>query len=219
MTEPDVVDVWTVPLDRTADAARWLTADDRRRAGGIGDPDMLRRFVVAHAALNAILAGRLGLRPADLPFRRTERGRPWLAGVPVHFSLAHAGEVALVAVAGRELGVDVDHPRPGLDPRRMAARFFTAEEASDVAAAGAGAYRTYLRLWTRKEACVKAAGARLALGLRLPVAGAVVRDPSGRLTGCYFVRDLPADGEHVGAVALAGTEPASCRVYRFDRDI
>ncbi|MBU2665893.1 4'-phosphopantetheinyl transferase superfamily protein [Actinoplanes bogorensis] len=212
-----MADVWTVRLDVAAPAARSLTADDRRRASAIKDPETRRRFVVAHAALNAILADLLGVRPQDLPLDRTPRGRPFLTGTPVHFSLAHAGELALVAVAGRELGVDVDHPRPGLDPRQMAARFFTADEASEVDAAGTSAYRRYLRLWTRKEACVKAAGSRLALGLRLPVAGEVVHDPTGRLGGPFFVRDLPIVGDHVGAVALAGAEPAACRVHSFYR--
>ncbi len=219
MGEPGGADVWTVRLDRTGDAARWLTGIDRRRAAVIGDPDTRRRFVVAHAALNAILADLLRVPPPDLPLRRTPLGRPYLAGAPVSFSLAHAGDLALVAVAGREVGVDVDRPRPGLDPRRMAARYFPGPEAARVAAAGTGAYHEFLRLWTRKEACVKAAGARLALGLRLPVDGAVVHDPAGRLGGSYFVHDLPAEGDHVGALALAGIEPGSCRVHEFDRDL
>ncbi|GAA2698704.1 4'-phosphopantetheinyl transferase family protein [Actinoplanes palleronii] len=223
MTEPDGVDVWTVHVDRDVDAARWLTPGELRRAATFGDPDGRRRFVAAHAALNGILAERLQLGPTALPLRRSPQGRPYLPGGSLHFSLAHAGDRALIAIAGRPVGVDLDHPRPGLDPRRMAARFFAPAEAARVAAAGTGAYRTYLRLWTRKEACVKAAGARLALGLRLPVTGtadgAVVCDPSGRLPGAYFVRDLPVDGPYCGAVALAGTEPAPCHHREFHHDL
>ncbi|WBB73948.1 4'-phosphopantetheinyl transferase superfamily protein [Micromonospora sp. WMMD1128] len=223
MTDPGGVDVWTVHLDRDVDAAHWLSAAELRRAAAVGDPDGRRRFVVAHAALNAILADRLDLRPTALPLRRNPRGRPYLPGRSLHFSLAHAGDRALIAVAGREVGVDLDHPRPGLDPRRMAARFFTPAEAARVAAAGTAAYAAYLRLWTRKEACVKAAGARLALGLRLPVpgaaGGAVVRDPSNRLPGAYFLRDLPDHGLFRAAVALAGTDPARCHRREFRRDL
>ncbi|MFI7307379.1 4'-phosphopantetheinyl transferase family protein [Micromonospora aurantiaca] len=223
MTEPGGVDVWTVHLDRDVDAARWLGAAELRRAADIGDPDGRRRFVVAHAALNGILAGRLDLRPTALPLRREPLGRPYLPGVSLHFSLAHAGERAVIALAGREVGVDLDRPRPGLDPRRMAERFFTPAEAALVAAAGTGAYAAYLRFWTRKEACVKVAGARLALGLRLPVpgaaSGAVVRDPSGRLPGAYFLRDLPDHGAFRGAVALAGAEPAVCHHHEFRSDL
>ncbi|MBW6436422.1 4'-phosphopantetheinyl transferase superfamily protein [Actinoplanes hulinensis] len=224
MPEPGGADVWTIRLDRTADAARWLTPADLRRAAAIGDPAAYRRFVVSHAALNAILADRLGVPAGDLPLRRGPRGRPHLAGPGPHFSLAHAGDLAVVAVAGRPVGVDVDHPRDGLDPRRMAARFFTPDESALVTMAGADAYPEYLRLWTRKEACVKAAGSRLALGLRLPVGGAaggtlLVRDPAGRLPGIFLVRDLPAAGVYRGAVALAGTGPARCRIREFDRDL
>ncbi|MBB5110391.1 4'-phosphopantetheinyl transferase superfamily protein [Micromonospora echinospora] len=223
MTEPDGVDVWTVHLDRDVDAARWLGEAELRRAAAVGDPDGRRRFVAAHAALNGILAGLLDLRPTALPLRREPCGRPYLPGSSLHFSLAHAGERAVIAVAGREVGVDLDRPRPGLDPRRMAARFFTPAEAARVAAAGTGAYAVYLRLWTRKEACVKAAGARLALGLRLPVpgvaTGAVVRDPSGRLPGDYFLRDLPDHDVFRGAVALAGAHPAACHHHEFRRDL
>jgi 4'-phosphopantetheinyl transferase len=107
--------------------------------------------------------------------------------------------------------VDLQTLTGGIDPERMAQRYFPAGEAAYVAAAGTDEERTlrFVRLWTRKEACLKAAGARLSEGLGLPVGGEghiVVRDPSGALPGRYAVRDLPATQGFHAAVALTGEE-------------
>jgi hypothetical protein len=69
--------------------------------------------VAPQQALREILARYLGL-PADaLRFERSRYGKPRLA-VPdseLGFNLSHSGSLALVAVAGREVGVDVERIR------------------------------------------------------------------------------------------------------------
>ncbi|WP_240468143.1 4'-phosphopantetheinyl transferase family protein [Streptomyces dangxiongensis] len=214
------MEIWRIPLDSGAEAdpegyppelEDILDEDERERARRGREPGMRRRFVVAHAAVRIILGARLGRAPASLCLTRGRWGKPRLAHVPgPHFSLSHSGELALLALAPRPVGVDVELSRAGLDTMRLATRFFPAEECAWVARDG---HRAFARLWTRKEACVKAAGGRLTQGMALPVArGAgqrTVRDPTGCLAGPWRVQDVPLPGPYAGAVALLGDGPFS----------
>lgn len=224
------MEIWRIPLVSGPDAdpeeyppelEDILDDDERERARRGREPGMRRRFVVSHAAVRSILGARLGRAPASLCFTRGRWGKPRLAQeAGPHFSLSHSGELALLALASRPVGVDVERSRAGLDTMRLATRFFPAEECAWVARDG---HRAFARLWTRKEACVKAAGGRLTQGMALPVARGVgqrtVRDPTGCLTGPWRVQDVPLPRPYAGAVALLGDGPFSVsgRMWYYQR--
>ncbi|RFU82514.1 4-phosphopantetheinyl transferase [Streptomyces triticagri] len=174
---PSSVDVWRIPLGPGVDDATLgalyglLDAQERARARAASRPDLRRHFVLSHGATRLILGRRLGAEPGSLRFVRGRWGKPEVAGAgAVRFSLAHSGELALVAVtgSGRSVGVDVEAWRSRGGAGRLAARFFTPDEQERVTAA-ADAARVFTRLWARKEACVKSAGVRLADGLPVRV--------------------------------------------------
>jgi 4'-phosphopantetheinyl transferase len=197
----NVVHVWRIPLD-SADPAGLLPlldARERRRAAGFVEAAHRRRFVLAHGVTRLILGGYLGVRPGELRWRLGRCGKPELVGAAARLrvNLSHSADLALLAITeGREVGVDVERVRDDLPAAALAARYFTPEDAAPVRAAG-GAERAwwFLRLWTRKEACVKASGGRLPHAIALPSAG---------LAGAWTVRDLPLADGCVGAVALTG---------------
>jgi 4'-phosphopantetheinyl transferase len=173
-----------------------------------------RRFTVAHGAVRAILAGELGIAPEAVRWRFGPYGKPSLVDADgTEVSLSHSGELAALAVArGRPVGVDLQTMSGSLDAARLSARYFTGDEARYVAAAGDRDRQLarFVRLWTRKEACVKAAGGRLSQGLRLPVRGrgpVLVHRPGTALPGPFLVRDVPAPTGYGAAVALAGDGP------------
>lgn len=81
----DEVHIWRVDLDTVA--SRW--------------------------ALREILGRYLGLPANELRFETNRHGKPSLATpeAELAFNLSHSGSLALVAVAGREVGVDVERIR------------------------------------------------------------------------------------------------------------
>ncbi|MEU8890066.1 4'-phosphopantetheinyl transferase superfamily protein [Streptomyces sp. NPDC048442] len=233
MLRTDTVHIWRIDLDTATAAAgallrTALSEPERDRAAGIDDPVLRARFEAARGAARRIL-GRYLSRPPDLIGWRTGRwGKPHLAGHEdaLRFSLSHCGPLALLAVTGsRDVGVDLERPVPGRNVLALSRRYFTADESALVAgAAETDRDGVFLALWTRKEACTKAAGTRLlGHGLRLPVAGPPhsrgplrVHDPAGRLPGCWSVRDVPAPPGHRAAVALAGTAPAYLTIRQWE---
>ncbi|MFJ2865088.1 4'-phosphopantetheinyl transferase family protein [Kitasatospora sp. NPDC087314] len=165
--------------------------------------------MLAHAATRIVLGERLGRPPAALSFTRGPWGKPEVEGAAgLYFSLSHSGEIALLALASRPVGVDVELARADLDIDRLAGRFFPPEERRLVARDG---HDAFTRLWTRKEACVKASGGRLTQGMGIPVAHtgreATVHARSGPLPGPWRVADLPLPEQYAGSVALIGDGP------------
>ncbi|GIH95241.1 4'-phosphopantetheinyl transferase family protein [Planobispora siamensis] len=167
---PSGVRVWKVSLDRAERAVwwGWLSEGERDRARAFARAVDRRRYVVAHAALRSVLGGLCGV-PADrVGFAKDPSGRPRLdlgGGRPApDFNLSHSEEWALIAVApqGWRVGVDVERLRADLDPLAMAERFYRPEESARLRAAPGAALAGYFRLWTAKEAFVKATGGGLA---------------------------------------------------------
>jgi len=115
---------------------------------------------VARAALRCILSSYAGARPEQLVFEYGALGKPALANVPLQFNLAHAGGMALCAVALQAVGVDVeDMRRPIDDMDDVARRFFAKREWEQFNALPAHERRAaFFRCWTRKEAFIKAIG-------------------------------------------------------------
>lgn len=161
--------------------------------------DDQRRSVVARAALIRLVATRTGVDPARVKLDHDARGRPLLSGSTLHLSVAHSGDFVACAVAGRRVGVDIEHSDRSEADDEFARRVCSPAEREQLGELTAPAL---IRLWARKEAVAKALG----LGLALPFDTLdVSRDTpriAGHEAGGLRVRDL-VGGPHDYAVAIA----------------
>jgi 4'-phosphopantetheinyl transferase len=130
-------------------------------------PDHRAVAASTHALLGRLLAHYGGIGEAPL-IARTGRGKPYapaLAGLD--FNLSHARDHALIGFArGQPLGVDLERVDRKLDAHDLARRFFSKREADALDALGQRERASaFLRLWTCKEAVLKALGAGISFGL------------------------------------------------------
>jgi 4'-phosphopantetheinyl transferase len=186
------VDVWLVALDRTLPgAAGLLDVAELGRAARFAFERDRGRFVAGRAALRAILAGYVGAAPGALAFSAGSRGKPALPG-GLPFSFSHSLDRALCAVGvDREIGVDLEALREVPDAEGIVRSSFTPEEQAAWRAAGGGGGAAFLRLWTRKEAALKALGVGLA-GLDAPALAARPTE----------LHDLSLDAGYAAALAI-----------------
>jgi 4'-phosphopantetheinyl transferase len=210
-----LVRVWIVPVDLPSQAvARCgdvLDGGERARAAAFLSQRDRQQYTVAHGALR-ILAGRaLQVTPSALRWNPGPYGKPALAPPwsGLSTSLSHSADLVAVAIAvGRAVGVDIQHLVPRLDVVAMSGRFYPPAEAMYVATGRDASVRAerFTRLWSRKEAVVKAAGGRLWPNLGITVLG---RDVVGcaEPPGAHRVADVPAPAGFLAAVALAGAAP------------
>jgi 4'-phosphopantetheinyl transferase len=165
--DPREVHVWRVELDSVPhrlDAV--LARAERARAERFRDTTRGRAFAAAHAALRTILAAYTDARPERLSVTSDALGKPRLADHPtLHFSLARSRGLALVAVANREVGVDVEAMRHRTDVLEGATRALPPPAAARLAALPpAERPRAFYAAWTALEARVKCSGRGLSAG-------------------------------------------------------
>jgi 4'-phosphopantetheinyl transferase len=169
-TPPVRIMVWTMAtagLDEPA-VAPWaavLETEERARAARFVFPHSRIEFVAAHALTRAVLASVTGSEPAAFRFSTGPHGKPAALlggqGAQISFNLSHTDGVVGVAVAAEpslSLGFDLE-PLGRNAPLEVARRYFTAREVAWLhGLPPAGRAEGFLRLWTLKEAFIKATG-------------------------------------------------------------
>jgi 4'-phosphopantetheinyl transferase len=154
-----------------AQAASLLAPGEAERAARFRFEGGRHRAIAGRGQLRAVLGRCLGADPAALEFSYGPHGKPALAGVwsgsGWHFNLAHSADLALLAVTrSGPVGVDVERLRPLADAGQLVSRFFSPRE--DAAFRPLPEDRkaaAFFRLWTRKEAWLKATGEGIAHSL------------------------------------------------------
>ena len=214
----DEVHVWSAALDRTpteaADLSRHLSQEERDRAARFRHAGARAEFIVARALLRLLLGECLGMEARCVPSRRlrgesrgwrTPWSRPMLQRLPfswhgvVRFDRpvrGRRGRGARAAVQRRD--------GPG-------GSIFHADRVGRAAALDSPRrLETFFRLWTRKEAYLKAHGLGLSFGLeRVEVshseddpARVVHIDGDHEAAAAWSLRTLAPAAGYVGALAL-----------------
>ena len=161
---------WSLELAPPSfEAAEALLSDDEKaRARSFVTAPLRHRFVAGRARLRSLLGEHLGLDPRALVFLQNAFGKPRLADHPsMHFSLSHSGDQAVLAVSDqREIGIDIERVRP-LDHLDLARRYFHPNEVSAIEGVRPPDEQllAFFRIWTLKEAIVKAIGKGLSIPL------------------------------------------------------
>lgn len=121
----------------------------------------------AQAFLRRVLAAYLGHAVDAADLHIGAYGKPALVEAGLQFNLSHSRGGAVVALAhGIELGVDLERAGRRRPHAELARRFFCAAEAQHIESLpDAAREAAFLRLWTAKEAVLKAIGRGLAFGL------------------------------------------------------
>jgi 4'-phosphopantetheinyl transferase len=194
----------TVPREAVGEA-------ELARAMRFGDAVEAVRFLASHAILRAVLASALGVAQSRLALTADKNGKPRLAGDPILFNMARSGAVLLIGLSdAREIGVDVELVRDVPLRADLARSHLSRREHAALQAEGSPRLsETFLQVWTRKEACVKAAGLGLAMplrnvdvGLAADLASRVVEFRSGHTRWAMRVASLPMPRGVVAAAAV-----------------
>jgi 4'-phosphopantetheinyl transferase len=211
--EPGTIHVLRASLDAPpipiGELAALVTDAERARAARFRQTADAHRHLIGRGVLRAALGRLVGMAPASIVFRVSDRGKPTLDAGP-SFNISHSGSEVLVALALRgRLGVDVEAVRTHDDLFEMARLSFVASEVEALQHASPDQQlRHFFRVWARKEAMLKALGVGIGDLAALTVSGAAAIDnaltridlPDERVSE-WVVQSFPCSGEVEAAVA------------------
>lgn len=143
--------------------------DERIRCDGYRRDEDRQVFLIGRALLRRALGESLGVAASSIALVETASGKPErIGGDRPWFNLSHSrGTIALALSLDGRIGVDVEHAIPGrAAPGAAATHFAPVERAALEACAVEHHALLFFRLWTLKEAYLKARGEGMPFGLQ-----------------------------------------------------
>lgn len=222
------VHLWAADVEQHPDVLgrleQTLAPDETARADRFAFAHLRQRYVAARGILRDILARYTGTEPAALVFSYNPFGKPFLAGSPLRFNLAHSHQAVICAVtAGRDVGLDVEYTRSSrlrADLASFVQRTLAPGESRALLALPEGQQlEAFYNCWTRKEAYIKALGS----GLSTPLDRFEVSLRPGEPARLQRVADHPAEaarwrcesfqlsGDYIAALMVEGQDWTSQR--------
>ncbi|TWU40459.1 4'-phosphopantetheinyl transferase family protein [Novipirellula artificiosorum] len=243
-TEPfESIHVWHATSSHTEPGAvetyceRFLDPGEQDRANRFRVATSRNQHVIGRGMAKHLLAQAVmseGIHPRSIRFSALPHGKPIVKTPPdlsLPFNVAHTNGLVLCGIGDRSLsllGVDVEQLERQPDPE-LAIRYFSAPEVEYVYSFSCRDRRNeaFLRVWTLKEAFIKAIGT----GLHTPLSDFAfenIDDPSPTIrmlsptlpsAGTWkFFSFTPRDA-YIGAIAVATVDdrPAlSMELFDFD---
>ena len=203
-----------------------LSAEEKERASRFHFQRDTQRFSVTRARMRSILGMYVQSDPRELRFVYTGHGKPSLGdkGADIQFNVSHSGDLAVLAVAtGREVGVDIEQVRNNVECEQLAERFFSPGERGMMRELPDHEKLTFFfRLWTCKEAFLKAHGTGLSRSLSSfeirpgTAPGQILKiKGEGAAEKRWSLIELEAPNGYASA-AVADGELGTARVFRLE---
>jgi 4'-phosphopantetheinyl transferase len=157
------VDLWKA-FRRSGEPVRGfelvLSDDEIGRANRFHDPVHRDRFIYSRETLRGVLGSYVGVHPSEVQLTYGRSGKPALANEStLQFNLSHSGELTLIAVSDRAVGVDVELASDVPDLMSVARKTFQSDVLAELDLLSPPQRpRRFFELWTQHEARLKAIG-------------------------------------------------------------
>lgn len=177
------------------------------------------RYIIARSFLRKILSNILGINPLDIIISTNKFGKPVLDHKKysnIKFNLSHSGDIIVYAFSlFNEVGIDIEILDSTINHLEIAKNCFSSEETLFLKNSKNQFEMTdkFFRIWTRKEALLKAVGTGLLPELKqIDVLQDVIKldlfsiESLGNQNNIFSVIDLSINTNYRSAIAYLGEE-------------
>jgi len=137
-----------------------ISSAENSRAAAITSAEARARFLAGRRLLRGVLSRWTKTHPEEIQIAINDRGKPFLAnGFSNHFSISHSCDFVALAFACTPIGIDIEKERT-IDACAITERFFPQD--GSVLLGSQANECDFFKLWTYREAAIKADGRGMA---------------------------------------------------------
>ncbi len=157
----NTADIWSIKINSHVpfidDLWPLLNTEEHSRANRYYHEKDKHRFIISRGYLKILLGKYLDQAPEKVMFEIGENKKPFIKNNTsgLYYNVSHSGNCILIAIALSEIGVDVEHVDTGFPYIDVLPLTFSSPEINYVQRSDSPVNFFY-RLWTRKEALLKA---------------------------------------------------------------
>jgi 4'-phosphopantetheinyl transferase len=215
-THSHQADVWFLAADMTNEISNqivMLSDLERLRAVGFRSSVDRNRFISTHWALRSVLAAYCKVDPESLVFGANIFGKPHLMTPQnnIAFNLSHSGCYGTIVITnGMPCGIDIENIRRPAATDAIAANYFSRPENEWLChLSEEERVAEFFRIWTLKEATLKALGTGLSsdiskINVMAFLKGYDAYIDSGYEQTRYWARQLNLAEDYMAAVVIQG---------------
>lgn len=169
--------------------------------------------ITSRAILKVLLGRYLSLNPADIKLTYNQHAKPIIENVSlktVNFNVSHSGNWILMAIALNPIGIDIEYVNTSFTYQNLLDFSFNVAEKHEIEKAEFR-HQQFYKLWTRKEALLKATGKGLIDELaQIPSLDGQHRNPSQFTNSAenWQILSFKVDENHVASTAFMPIKPA-----------
>lgn len=151
------------------DFQQCLTKDESDRANKLKVVEKRKQFIVSRGILRKLLSNFLDINEIVISYGPHKK--PYIEhqfnNNSVIFNISHSANYVLIAITlNNEMGIDIEKINPDIDFKSLSKRFFSTKEKNELIDCDfSKQLETFYRVWTRKEAFIKATGKGISFGL------------------------------------------------------
>lgn len=222
LLSPDKIEIWRIKLSsnktRISGFYKLLAPEEKTRSTSFFHEADTHRFIIGKAMLRILLGNYLNTSPESLTFSTGMNNKPVLnfqSKSIIDFNISHSGDYILIAIADKPVGIDIEHYNIDSGSQEIMKVVFSKKEMSFITEQ-AHPDKTFYKLWTRKEALLKAT----AKGLNNDIPDIPC------LNGNHFVSHMQLnsyenwrvnnfniDEQHTGSIAYTGNKQVLFKLY------
>lgn len=169
------------------------------------------QFIASRGVLRFLLGGYLQTIPQEVPLSQGLHGKPFVPASNLSFNLSHSGDYILYICARQcAVGVDIEQMRPGLVFHKLMRSHFSEQERLSITSLPQDQQeQAFFRLWTRKEAYLKALGTGFSFPLPITAISVIPKEglqasPTQleELPSHWYIKDIFVDTGYSSSIAL-----------------
>ena len=200
------IHLWKVDVDNDpkiiSELKKNLDYDELKRSERFAFEKDRNQFITAHGMLRNILSRYMDFSPSQIQFKRTSNGKPYVhfPTTFIKFNISHSENLILIALADHEIGIDLEKVKDSFEYNELSKTYFSHHEQKEITSSPLPK-KTFYKLWTRKEAVLKASG--IGITDELKNIEICFSENNASLSNDFYVSTFPVENSYASIACLA----------------